>query len=99
MSSKSLVWFGILLALVVCLVYWYTLEPAPVTPEDTQSQTQNTQLANPASVNCVNLGGQLEIVNDDVSGGQVGYCHLKDGRVCEEWALMRDGSCTPPQAK
>ncbi len=57
-------------------------------PQETQ---QNTQMANPASTNCVNLGGSLEI--REVAGGQAGYCHMSDGRVCEEWALFRDGSC------
>jgi putative hemolysin len=53
-------------------------------------------LANPASVNCVDkLGGTLQIV--DTAKGQAGYCHLKDGRVCEEWALFRGGSCVAPQ--
>lgn len=53
-------------------------------------------LANPASVNCIDtLGGTLQIV--DNAKGQAGYCHLKDGRACEEWALFRDGSCVAPQ--
>lgn len=57
----------------------------------------DAQLANPASMNCVQtLGGTLEIV--DESGGQVGYCHLSDGRVCEEWELFRNGTCTQPSA-
>lgn len=53
-------------------------------------------IANPASVACVTNGGRSEIrtLSD---GGQVGYCHLADGRICEEWALFRDGRCvTPP---
>jgi hypothetical protein len=55
-----------------------------------------TELANPAAVNCVDkLGGTIQIV--ETKQGQAGYCHLKDGRVCEEWALFRDGSCTAPQ--
>jgi predicted lipoprotein with Yx(FWY)xxD motif/putative hemolysin len=52
-------------------------------------------LANPASVNCTQtLGGTLEI--KDEANGQAGYCHLPDGRVCEEWGLFRDNTCTPP---
>jgi putative hemolysin len=53
-------------------------------------------IANPASTNCVNLGGTLEI--KDTASGQVGVCHLPDGRACEEWALYRDGTCTPAVA-
>lgn len=54
-----------------------------------------SQIANPASVNCVEArGGSLSIV--DTAAGQVGYCDLPDGRTCEEWDLFRDGTCTPP---
>ncbi|MBN8944073.1 MAG: DUF333 domain-containing protein [Rhizobiales bacterium] len=52
-------------------------------------------LANPASVHCGQLGGRLEIVTA-AGGGQVGMCHLPDGRICEEWALFRDKRCVPP---
>ncbi|MGL4290136.1 MAG: putative hemolysin [Phreatobacter sp.] len=52
-------------------------------------------LANPASVHCSQLGGRLEIVTA-TGGGQVGMCHLPDGRICEEWALFRDKRCVPP---
>lgn len=44
-------------------------------------------MANPASVHCVKLGGRVEIRKE--AGGEVGYCHLPDGRVIEEWKLFR----------
>lgn len=47
-----------------------------------------TGLANPASEHCVSLGGTVEIRNE--ADGAVGYCHLPDGRVVEEWALFRE---------
>ena len=47
-------------------------------------------MANPASVFCEKQGGTLSI-KDEV-GGQVGYCQLPSGKVCEEWALFR-GEC------
>ncbi|MBP7686873.1 MAG: DUF333 domain-containing protein [Thermoflexales bacterium] len=56
-------------------------------------QSEVTGLANPASTNCVNKGGTLEI-RQDASGGQVGYCQFPDGSQCEEWALLR-GECQP----
>jgi len=62
---------------------------------DTPASSQEAGMANPASTHCVELGGELEIV--DGVEGQYGLCHLPDGRVCEEWALFRDGSCTVPQ--
>lgn len=48
-------------------------------------------LANPASVNCVKLGGALEI-RTRPDGGQYGVCAFEDNRQCEEWALLR-GDC------
>ncbi len=54
-------------------------------------QPEAPGLANPASTNCVNKGGTLEI-RQDASGGQVGYCKFPDGSECEEWALLR-GEC------
>lgn len=44
-------------------------------------------MANPASSYCLSLGGRLEIRKE--ANGDVGYCHLPDGRVIEEWALFR----------
>jgi putative hemolysin len=52
-------------------------------------------IANPASVACVKRGGRLEI-RTAPDGGQIGYCHLRNGRVCEEWALFRDRRCVSP---
>lgn len=45
-------------------------------------------IANPASVNCIELGGTLEIV--DSPTGQTGWCTLPDGRRVEEWELYRE---------
>ena len=52
--------------------------------------TENSQIANPASVNCVNKGGKLSIV--DEPEGQIGMCTLPNRIVCEEWAYFR-GEC------
>ncbi len=49
------------------------------------------KIANPASTNCVEKGGKLDIVKDE-AGGEVGMCTLQDGTVCEEWAYLR-GEC------
>jgi putative hemolysin len=58
--------------------------------------SNNAGIANPASEYCVKAGGTLEIATG-AGGGQVGYCHLKDGRVCEEWAFFRSGTCSTGQ--
>ncbi len=51
----------------------------------------NTQIANPASQFCIDIGGTLEIrtAND---GSQTGYCVFSNGEECEEWSLFR-GEC------
>lgn len=53
-------------------------------------------MANPASIHCGNIGGRSEITKDS-TGNAVGYCHLPDGRICEEWALFRDKQCVAPK--
>src|SRR3989338_6898520 len=96
-------WIGIAIAVLIILfgAYWYKDEIKGYPPPWAASSTPQTQengtagIANPASTNCITLGGTLQIM-DEVNG-QVGYCHMKDGRVCEEWALFRDGSCVIPR--
>ena len=51
----------------------------------------DTAMANPASVNCVDKGGTLQIETRP-DGGQYGVCLFEDNMQCEEWALMR-GEC------
>ncbi len=48
-------------------------------------------LANPASVNCQEKGGNLEI-KKKADGGEYGVCYFEDNRQCEEWALFK-GDC------
>jgi putative hemolysin len=88
MSSKVIVTVVLVVALLVIAVYFFTANEASAPVE------QNVGIANPASTNCVKLGGTLEIAEGE--GGQYGLCHLPDGRVCEEWALFRDNECTVP---
>ena len=49
------------------------------------------QLANPASVQCIEKGGTLRIERRP-DGGQYGVCVFVDNYQCEEWALFR-GEC------
>jgi len=49
------------------------------------------QMANPASVYCINHNGTLEIRNDQ-SGGQYGVCIFANGTECDEWKYFR-GEC------
>ncbi len=52
-------------------------------------------IANPASEHCVKMGGKVEIRKE--ASGEVGYCHLPDGRIVEEWKLFH--SSTDDRAK
>jgi hypothetical protein len=54
---------------------------------ETDQSTDNVGLANPASVNCTQNGGTLEI--RETADGQIGYCKFADGSECEEWAYFR----------
>ena len=53
--------------------------------------TSPAQLANPASENCVKLGGSVSIQTRG-DGGQYGVCLFDDNRQCEEWAML-NGDC------
>lgn len=61
-------------------------------PETSGNNTagQNAGLANPASTNCLEKGGTIEMRNN--KNGQYGVCLFEDNRQCEEWALLR-GQC------
>ena len=48
-----------------------------------------TEIANPASVYCEELGGTV-IIERGFEGGEYGICVLPDGSECEEWALYKN---------
>ncbi len=50
-------------------------------------QSDETQIANPASVYCEENGGKLEI--RETESGQTGICVFDNGKECEEWAFYR----------
>lgn len=54
-------------------------------------ESGNVGIANPASENCVDKGGELSIQKRP-DGGEYGVCVFEDNRQCEEWAMMR-GDC------
>ena len=47
------------------------------------------KLANPASVHCGEVGGNLRIETLG-NRGQIGVCYFDQNRQCEEWALFRN---------
>ena len=61
------------------------------------NSANNSQIANPASTNCIDKGGTLDIRTAS-DGSQTGYCTLADQTVCEEWAYYR-GECPKTDAQ
>ncbi len=56
-----------------------------------QTETPVVGMANPASTNCIDKGGNL-VIQKNPNGGEYGLCYFEDNRACEEWALFR-GDC------
>jgi putative hemolysin len=56
-----------------------------------QRSLSSAQLANPASLNCIDKGG-THAVERTPTGGEYGVCIFSGNRQCEEWALLR-GEC------
>ena len=56
-----------------------------------ETATTTVGIANPASVNCKKVGGNL-VIKKNGHGDEYGLCYFEENRACEEWALMR-GDC------
>jgi putative hemolysin len=54
---------------------------------------EDQEMANPASVYCIEQGGTLDI-RSDAEGNQYGVCVFADGSECGEWAYYH-GECAP----
>jgi hypothetical protein len=50
---------------------------------------EEVEIANPASVYCVQSGYTLEI-KTNADGSEYGVCIFPDGNECEEWAFFRN---------
>ncbi|WP_296243327.1 MULTISPECIES: DUF333 domain-containing protein [unclassified Psychrobacter] len=46
--------------------------------------------ANPASVYCIDQGGQ-SLIKKDSKGAEIGYCRLPNGTMVNEWDFYRQG--------
>ena len=75
---------------ILCAAAFVALSACANAPSPDADDGQNNAIANPASVNCVEKGGTVEIRTS--TAGQYGVCVFADGRQCEEWALLR-GQC------
>jgi len=91
----------IILGLCVVAAIFITGCTQQATPAQTQTTTPaieittapiSSGIANPASVNCGNLGGNTEI-KKNADGSEYGMCTFANGTTCEEWALFRNEGC------
>lgn len=89
----ALISFGVYLLLKKDQPLLFTLKTENTKPAE--ENKNSTTLSNPASTNCVEKGGTLEI--RDEAAGQVGYCKFSDGSECEEWAYLKN-ECTVGQS-
>lgn len=72
-------------------------KPCQKEGEEVSGETgENTNLPNPASVNCTQKGGKLEIRQE--TAGEYGVCKFSDGTECEEWQFFRN-ECQKGQYK
>lgn len=98
---------GVLVVVAIVLLYLFMVarttdiefspEQAEINMEPETIQEADAELLpNPATIHCVDdLGGDYRIV--ETVAGQIGLCHLPDGRWCEEWKLYRTGLCVLPE--
>jgi putative hemolysin len=59
--------------------------------DNSKQNNASVGLANPASVNCSKVGGNL-VMEKRGDLGEYGLCYFADNKACEEWALFR-GDC------
>jgi putative hemolysin len=81
------IFIGIIMALVIvsAIIFGYFIF----------KPSTNTEIPNPASLNCEEQGGILDIITKTDSS-QYGVCTFSDGSQCEEWKLKR-GECSKGQ--
>ena len=100
MTSKNTLLLSMGLCIVaVIFIAGCTQPAAPVqthasTPIVTTAAPATAGLANPASVNCGKVGGNVEI-KKDAKGNEYGMCTFTNGTTCDEWALFRNEGCKP----
>ena len=63
---------------------------APPLPPQAKVDPRAARSASPATMNCIQNNGRLEIVK--TPEGEKGYCVLPSGKRCDEWEMFR-GNC------
>ena len=82
--------FLIILIFISVGFYFFYQKNKPQKFLEIQPKQKEATMVNPASQNCLDKGGQLEIKKN--KNGEYGICIFEDNYQCEEWALFR-GDC------
>lgn len=77
---------------VICLITTIVVISGCIKKVGEDIDGQQTGLANPAAVYCLEHGGSLQPQQNQ--GGSYSNCVFADGSYCEEWAYFR-GECQP----
>lgn len=88
MTNNAKIIIALLAVLLIAGVVYFGSDKKQVMIQETQD---TAKIANPASTNCVAVGGTLKVETLE-NGGQYGLCYFDDNRACEEWALFH-GDC------
>lgn len=92
---KKTVLLVVSLFIIATLLFMLLLTKSMLDSKRAQTEAQQTAtgeqeaaLSNPASLNCKEKGGDIEVVTKK-DGGQFSTC-VFDGYACEEWAFLRE---------
>jgi uncharacterized protein len=96
MDSKTKLFAVFILIIVGGLLYYYLIGAPLQDAADGKSSVEenkfnSSEIANPASVNCLESSG-TPVMRTDSEGGEYGVCVFSSGAECEEWAYYR-GEC------
>lgn len=88
--KKTFLIFCLILAFVLTGCQNIFIKKSVEAPTNQINNAQDAEIANPASTNCIEKGGSIEIRKS--KRGEYGVCLFEDNRQCEEWAFLR-GNC------
>jgi putative hemolysin len=96
--AKQKIILSLMLLVLIAFLLACSSQPQKymLSKEDIQKEREkeNTGLANPATMFCMNQSGNSWLLKEDDSGSQYGLCRFSDGSWCEEWDYYR-GDCVP----
>ena len=87
MKKDFEIYAGIIIVVIALVVSVFFITASKHSNKDIKNVVG---IANPASTNCIENGGELEMKEGSL--GQYALCNFRDGSVCEEWNYFR-GEC------